>query len=111
MQDLQSRQAVDDALGEETVLVYKHSNRCPISAMAQVEVLRFLERHPEVPVYRVEVNRHRDLARYVAERTGIVHHSPQAILLHKGEPGWHGSHMEVTTRALERQVSLLRGRA
>ena len=111
MEELQSRQAVDDALRKETALLYKHSDRCVISAMAQVQVQRFRERHPEVPVYRVEVNRQRALARYVAERTGVEHHSPQAILLHRGEVGWHTSHMGITLEALERQVELLRGPA
>lgn len=107
MEELRTPQAADAALQEERALLYKHSDRCPLSALAYAEVRRFREAHSELPVYLVDVNAHRDVSRHVAERTGVVHHSPQAILLHHGRPGWHASHLQVTAEALERQLGLL----
>ena len=42
----------------------------------------------------------RELARAVAERCGIAHESPQAIVFRDGSPVWHGSHGEVVATAL-----------
>jgi len=108
MDQITTREAADAAFQEEVTLLYKHSTRCPISMMAHREVQEFREAHPDVPVYLVDVNLRRDVSRYLAERTGIDHHSPQAILLHRGEAAWHGSHLDVSAQALGRQVELLR---
>ena len=109
MDQLTTREAADAAFQEEVVLLYKHSTRCPISMLVHREVQQFRETHPGVPVYLVDVNLRRDVSRYLAERTGIDHHSPQAILLRGGEVAWHGSHLDVDARALGREVERLRG--
>ncbi|HEX2094415.1 MAG TPA: bacillithiol system redox-active protein YtxJ, partial [Longimicrobiaceae bacterium] len=98
------RQEVDAAFEQERALLYKHSTRCPISAAAHGEVQRLLQRHPDAPVYMLDVNLSRDASRYVAERTGIEHHSPQAILLRGGSPAWHASHLDITADALAEQL-------
>ncbi|MET0396962.1 MAG: bacillithiol system redox-active protein YtxJ [Longimicrobiaceae bacterium] len=100
MRELRTEDEVDAAFGEAVALVYKHSTRCPISLMAHQEVERFAEAHPEVPVYLVDVIFGRPLSLYLAQRTGIVHQSPQAILLRGGEPAWSASHMGITADAL-----------
>ncbi len=104
MTELTTQEEADTAFGEEVALVYKHSSRCPISLVAHEEVERFAETHPDVPVYRVDVIFRRSLSHYVAARTGIVHHSPQAIVLRGGEPAWNASHLEITADALERAL-------
>ena len=101
MRELRTQEEADAALGEEVALVYKHSPRCPVSLMANGEVERFAGAHPEVPVYRVDVVFGRPVSAYLAQRTGIAHHSPQAILLRGGEPAWSASHMGITADALE----------
>jgi bacillithiol system protein YtxJ len=104
MDELKTREEVDAAFGREVALVYKHSTMCPISAAAQQQVNRYLQSNPDAPVYLLDVNTSRDASRYVAERTGIEHHSPQAILLRGGEAGWHASHFDITAEALEEQL-------
>jgi len=101
MRELRTQEEADGAFGEEVALVYKHSTRCPVSLMAHEEVERFAEAHQEVPVYRVDVIFGRPVSTYVAQRTGIGHHSPQAILLRRGEPAWSASHLGITAEALE----------
>lgn len=104
MRQARTQDDMDAAFREEVALVYKHSNRCPVSLVAHQEVRRFAEEHPEVAVYVVDVNVQRPLARAVAERTGIPHHSPQAILLRGGEPAWDASHLGITAEALEGEL-------
>jgi bacillithiol system protein YtxJ len=100
MQPLTSVQHYDTLRELPIALVYKHSTRCPISLIAYQEVAQLQEEHPDIPVYLVDVLTSRPLSRHVAEQTGIVHHSPQLILLVRGEPAWAVSHFDVRAEEL-----------
>jgi bacillithiol system protein YtxJ len=89
-------------------LIYKHSPRCGVSLAAASEIRRFMEAEPTVPVYVVDVIRERLVSRAVAERFGISHESPQAILLQHGAPVWNGSHRAVTAAVLAREIGARR---
>ena len=89
------------------VLIYKHSTRCPVSVMAYHEMDALHEARPDVPVRVIDVHESRPVARHVAEATGIVHHSPQVILLVDGEPTWWVSHFEVRADQLARRLPTL----
>ncbi len=66
-----------------------------------------MEEHAEVPVYWVDVKGQRGLSREIAGRLGIVHESPQAILLRRGRPVWHASHAAVMARAIDKALHRL----
>jgi bacillithiol system protein YtxJ len=104
IQALDRPDAVDRAAAAEVAVIYKHSPRCGSSKTAELEVGRFAERHPDVPVYQLDVVRHRALARGIAERLDVRHESPQVILLRRGRVAWVGSHGEVDATAIEAQV-------
>jgi bacillithiol system protein YtxJ len=93
--DLAEAGPVEQVLAAEVALIYKHSPRCGSSLVAETHVGRFAERFPEVPVYRVDVVRHRALARTLARTLAVRHESPQVILLRRGAVVWVGSHGEV----------------
>lgn len=95
---------LEAALGRDRAMLFKHSTACPISGMAHQEVMDFMEEHPEVPVYLVNVLAQGELSRGVAERLEIRHASPQAILLVQGKPVWHASHSSITAGVLARQL-------
>jgi bacillithiol system protein YtxJ len=95
---------LERAAAEPVAVIYKHSTRCASSRMAEEEVGRFAGRHPDVPVYRVDVVRDRRLARRIAERLGVTHASPQAIVLRRGRVVWAGSHGEVDADRLVEQI-------
>jgi bacillithiol system protein YtxJ len=95
MKNMTSKQDVDAALGQDTAILFKHSTRCPISAAARGEMERFLELNPDAPVYTVDVNDATEASAYLAEKTGIEHHSPQVILTRGGTPEWHASHFDI----------------
>lgn len=105
MKHMVSRQDVDAALGQDTAILFKHSTRCPISAAARGEMERFLELHPGAPVYTVDVNDSTGASAYLAERTGIEHHSPQVIVTRGGTPEWHASHFDIRADEVERRVA------
>ncbi len=75
-----------------------------MSIAALGEVRQFMDRHPAVPVYWVDVKAERPLSREIADRLGITHESPQAILLRQGAPVWHASHASVTAGAIAEEL-------
>lgn len=104
MQQLRSTQELDDAVSGDFAFVYKHSFECPISAAAKQQVERFLERHPDAPLFMVDVNASADLSEYLVEKSGIEHGSPQMIVFQSGEAGWSASHGAITADSLEEQL-------
>jgi len=74
------------------VLIFKHSVRCGISAMA---INRFERDYTEtasfVPYYLDLIN-YRDVSNEVAERYGVLHESPQTVLMVDGKVVHTSSH-------------------
>ena len=98
LHDLASWQAALDR--HPAVMLFKHSPVCPVSAAALVEWQQFLAEHPGVPTLFVDVLGDRPVARGLAERCGVVHASPQAILFRDGRPAWDASHNRITAESL-----------
>jgi bacillithiol system protein YtxJ len=99
---------VTAALSEPLAVVYKHSPICPTSGIAYEEMLSLRRLHRDVPVYLVDVVHSRPLSRDIAERVGVVHASPQAIILRAGVPAWHGSHFDLRAEVLAQRLALLK---
>jgi bacillithiol system protein YtxJ len=80
---------------EAPVLVFKHSTTCPISAAAyrQIEGV-------DADVNIIIVQSARQISNEIANRTGIRHESPQAIVLKDGKPVYHASHYSVTAEEI-----------
>jgi bacillithiol system protein YtxJ len=97
--------ALAAALAAPRYLLFKHSTTCPISAAAFAQYRRFAEAHPDVATGWIDVIDDRPLARAVAERTGVRHESPQALLLDGGEVRWDASHGAITVASLEQALS------
>ncbi len=96
-----------DSLLEESrvrpVFVFKHSLICPISSWALDAYRRFAEDPSALAGARcalVEIQRARAVSEAIAQRTGVRHESPQAILLRDQRAVWHASHRGITEEAL-----------
>ena len=105
MKPARDEQELARAFEEPWALVFKHSTRCPVSTAAYREVVEFRRRHPAAAVYIVHVVEQRALSKAVADRTGVRHESPQAIVLADGAVTWSASHEGVTADALEAALS------
>ena len=92
-----------EASRQAPLWIFKHSLTCPVSSRAFGEYRRFLAERPEGDgaVYAVvEIQNARDVSAAIAERTGVRHESPQALLLRGGEVAWHASHWSIRAEAL-----------
>ncbi|MDQ3805870.1 MAG: bacillithiol system redox-active protein YtxJ [Acidobacteriota bacterium] len=84
---------------EQPVVIFKHSNTCPISAMAYQRMKQFTS-----GVALLVVQRSRELSREVETRTGVRHESPQVLVLRRGRSVWSASHFDITAEAVEEAV-------
>jgi len=95
------------------VWIFKHSLTCPVSSKAYRQYRRFVDEQLErqggagaetgETVYAlVEVQNARPVSEAIAERTGVTHQSPQALLVKEAAVAWHASHWKIEVRALRR---------
>lgn len=94
-----SREELDELFeksSEQPVFLFKHSLTCPISS-GVFEIVSGIN----ADVYLVVVQHSRDISNEIAERTGIRHQSPQAIIVKDGKPIYNASHYDVTAQEIE----------
>jgi len=84
---------------ERPVVVFKHSNSCPISAAAYREMQQL-----DSEVALVEVQSARDVSRELADITGVRHESPQVIVLRNGKAIWNASHYDVKAQEVAKVI-------
>ncbi len=105
MQRLRDEAALFEALAGAGVLLFKHSTRCGTSLRAYREVEAFEAATCALPVYLIDVIDDRALSNLAAERLGVVHASPQVILVVSGRAVWHTSHGAIRAELLERRAA------
>lgn len=81
---------------EVPVLLFKHSISCPISS----EVHRIVA-DIDADVHLIVVQTARHVSNAVAEKTGVRHESPQAIILKDGRPVYAASHFDVAAEDMK----------
>jgi bacillithiol system protein YtxJ len=102
---LHTIEAFQEALEESKthpVLLFKHSNACPISSRAFHQFQTYLESaDPNVTYHLITVQTDRPVSNEVESRLGILHESPQAILIRDGREIWNASHSGITVSSLQ----------
>lgn len=91
---------------KQPVILFKHSDNCPFSGAAQIEVAH--AKH-DLEIYGITVQYTPDLKTEIAEKLGVEHASPQAILLHKGKAIAHYFRSEIKEMTMKRAVKELAG--
>lgn len=91
---------------EQTVLIFKHSTTCSISAAAKSR----LERQwadaglQNVKLYYLDLLRFRPISNEIAEKFGVRHESPQLLLIKQGECRYDASHMGIRLSDVQSQL-------
>lgn len=105
MERLTTKEAFEQALQEnESMLLLKHSDTCPISADAYEQYEKYTNENNEVKAYFLVVQEDRPLSNDIAETFEVKHESPQAFLFKNKEVAWHTSHRKITYDALNEAV-------
>ena len=101
LSDLEMLEAAIAESSQRPVLLFKHSRTCGVSCEALDELRSHLDREPANATYKlITVQSHRRVSDEAADRLGIRHETPQAILLRDGRPVWKASHFRITADAL-----------
>jgi len=91
---------------EKPVVIFKHSTRCGISRM----VLNQFQNNAEFDEDRVlllylDLLAHRDISDNISERFGILHQSPQMLILKDEEIVHHSSHSAIVPSAINQVLN------
>lgn len=95
------REARELMAHHEAILVFKHSNSCPVSFTAKRQFDQFVAAHPDVPTRLVVVQQERDLSNALETVSRLRHESPQALIVREGRVLWDASHGGITKPRLE----------
>lgn len=102
------KQLLENSAGKPVMLL-KHSTRCPVSAEAYDQFMKFAgkEAGEAVDYALVLVVEQRPVSNAVAQDLGVRHESPQAILIKDGQAVWNDSHWRITADVLKDRISAL----
>lgn len=87
--------------GQKPCVIYKHSTRCSLSSLAQHRLEKgWAHDGFSVHPYFLDLIAHREVSSLVAERFGVIHQSPQLLLIRNGRCVYHASHLDINAKSL-----------
>jgi bacillithiol system protein YtxJ len=95
VESIEILESLFDQSHQKPVVLFKHSTTCGISAGVLREVSSV-----DGNIHMIVMQTHRPLAKAIAERTGIRHESPQAIVIKDGQPVYSASHYDIEPKEL-----------
>jgi bacillithiol system protein YtxJ len=88
------------------VLIFKHSTRCGVSRQALNNLTReWSFKDEELPVYYLDLIKHRTLSNRIAEKYQIRHESPQLLFIKSGTCTGNASHSDASIKAIESWIN------
>jgi len=107
---LESEEALQQAISESSehpVVIFKHSTSCSISSMAKsrLESGWNSEEVNDARPYYLDLLSNRNISNLVAQTLGVVHESPQILILKDGKCVYNTSHMGISFEGVKRQFS------
>lgn len=90
---------------EKPVLLFKHSTRCSISAMAKrrIEDNWDLNEDELLPVY-LDLIKFREVSNTIADKLNVKHESPQVILLKDEKVQYYTSHSQISVEEIKQAL-------
>lgn len=106
--DLTTIEQLKDILAhsaEKPVLLFKHSTRCSISSMALSRFQKeWNQENKEINLYYLDLLNYRAISNEIAVLTGVVHQSPQAILVSNNEVKYSASHSSISANDIQNAI-------
>ena len=98
-----------DSITEEyltsTIVIFKHSTRCSISSMALSGFERNWNKEVECNLYFIDLIAHRDVSQKLAELSGVIHQSPQAIVVSANKIIYSATHSGIDAADIESRIT------
>ena len=102
--DLEQLNEIVSLSNEKPVIIFKHSTRCSISRMALKQFENEFDFSDKVTPYFLDLIAHRDISNDIASRFGVMHQSPQLLLIKGGKSVYDVSHSDIDADALKGKV-------
>ena len=108
--ELRSTNDIDDVIRRSfsvPCLLFKHSTRCEISAIAKYRLEDDWDFEEDtLEAYFLDLIKYREVSNYIAESFSVHHESPQALLIYKGECVFDVSHLDISVPELKEAMAL-----
>ncbi|MFT5858242.1 MAG: bacillithiol system protein YtxJ [Flavobacteriaceae bacterium] len=90
---------VINSSSDKPVLLFKHSTSCGISSMAMSGFQRGWEgTEEEIGIYYLDLLNYRNISQEIAAITGVIHQSPQVIVLKNSKVVYTATHSGISAR-------------
>ncbi len=86
---------------ENPIVIFKHSTRCFISKSALRRFEHEYNSDNEMGLYFLDLLEYRVISNEIAQRFGVVHQSPQIIIVRNGKAIYNASHESIDAGKLE----------
>lgn len=99
-------QEIKDESENGPVIIFKHSTRCSISAMALDRLQRKYDGEAigNAPMYFLDLISYRNVSNAIADEFGVLHQSPQILVVKDGKCIYDDSHMGIDFGMVASQV-------
>lgn len=81
-------------------VIFKHSTRCSISAMALNRMVS-ASQPANCTIHYLDLIQYRPLSNQIATDYNVQHESPQMLLIKNGQCVYHASHSDIRMNSLE----------
>ena len=105
LKSLDQLDAIAAQSSEVPVVIFKHSTRCSISRMALKQFESEFDLQDKVTPYFLDLITYREISNQVANRFGVVHQSPQILLIRDGKAIYDTSHGDIDAAKLKSKVA------
>jgi bacillithiol system protein YtxJ len=89
---------------EKPVTIFKHSTRCSISRFALKQFENEFDSVDTTETYFLDLIENREVSNQIASRFGVVHQSPQLLLIKNGQSVYDASHSDIDAVALKERI-------
>jgi bacillithiol system protein YtxJ len=93
--DLGQLNEISELSFQKPVAIFKHSTRCSISRMALKQFENEFNLEDKVTPYYLDLLEFRPISNEIAGRFGVMHQSPQIILIKDGNAVYTASHSDI----------------
>ena len=83
-------------------VIYKHSTRCGVSALA---LARLKSNLPNVDYHLLDLIAYREISNLIAQTFHVIHQSPQVLIIINGKCIFDTSHMNISSKVIEKAIN------
>jgi bacillithiol system protein YtxJ len=101
LSDINQLNEIDTQSHTKTQVIFKHSTRCIISRTAIKNFEATYNQNLTLDLYYLDLLNYRDISNEIANRYGIMHQSPQILVIKNGKCVYSETHEHIDASKLE----------